>query len=103
MQEPINQIEDLMRRALIERGIEESDAAFVVGDFLDAQLEGRLTHGIGKFLLIDATLRARQGKPEVARQHGATATIDGKREIGQLAARQATQLALALAETNGIG
>ncbi|HTQ69653.1 MAG TPA: Ldh family oxidoreductase [Solirubrobacteraceae bacterium] len=99
----IDTLRDLMISALRLRGVTGADAAFVAQDFLDAQLEGKPTHGIGKFLLIDQALKARLGAPETVRQHGATALVDAHRQLGQLAARDATELAITLARQHGVG
>jgi ureidoglycolate dehydrogenase (NAD+)/L-2-hydroxycarboxylate dehydrogenase (NAD+) len=92
-----------MTRALAARGIVGDDATFTVTDFLDADLEGRPTHGLGKFLLLDHVLANRQGKPFVAVRTQATAIVDGQRDIGQTGARMAANLSIELAEEYGVG
>ena len=99
----IEELRRLMLTALSLRGMTGTAAEFVVEDYLDAQLEGKPTHGVGKFLLIDAYLAERQGKPKIISRSGATVLLDGQREIGQLAASQAAEIAISLAEEHSIG
>lgn len=99
----IAEIRELMLVAMARRGIKDDDAAFMADDYLDAELEGRQTHGIGKFLLIDAALEAREGSLEITAQHGSVVHIDGRKSLGQLAAREASIRAASLAKVNGIG
>ena len=44
----IDELRALMLDALTLRGIGSEDAAFIVDDFLDAELEGHKTHGVSK-------------------------------------------------------
>ena len=99
----IGEVRNLMLAAMKARQIDPGDAAFIADDYLDAELEGRVTHGLGKFLLIDNALAEREHEPRVTYQHGALARIDGGKQIGQLAARQASTLAAEIANREGVG
>jgi LDH2 family malate/lactate/ureidoglycolate dehydrogenase len=101
---PIDHIRGLMLEALAVRGIEGEDAEFLARDYLDAQLDGHVTHGIGKFLLLGAALEQRdaEGLRQIAGR-GAYVLFDGGREIGQLAARHCAQEAGRLASEHGVG
>lgn len=92
-----------MIQALTVRGLSTADAEFITDDFVEAQAEGHLTHGIGKFLLIDEVLQRRVGEPIEVSRSGAVAVVDGQREVGQLAARKAAEIAVELAESHGVG
>jgi LDH2 family malate/lactate/ureidoglycolate dehydrogenase len=103
MKVAIGELRKLMIQAMLHRRIGEVDAAFIVSDYLDAELEGRRTHGVGKFLLIDHALSRRRGTPQVSHTSGAVAYIDGNADIGQIAARLAAQTAIDMAKQHGIG
>jgi LDH2 family malate/lactate/ureidoglycolate dehydrogenase len=103
MRESINQVRDLMTQALTVRGLSPDDSRFIADDFLEAQAEGHQTHGVGKFLLIDEVLRNRLGEPIEVSRSGGIAVLDGNREVGQLAARRAAELAVELAHSHGVG
>ncbi|GAA3830875.1 L-sulfolactate dehydrogenase [Sphaerisporangium flaviroseum] len=99
----LDELKQMMRQVLSSRGITGEDAEFVIDDHVDAELEGRPTHGLGKFLLIDHALDNRQGGSEVVSSVGCLMIIDGHREIGQLAARFASLKAADLARRCGVG
>lgn len=103
MLRPIDEIRDLMLTTLKMRQIEPEDAELITADYLDAELAGSFAHGLGKFLVIDHALAARRSAPVVVSRSGAVARINGGREIGQLAARQAAELAAEIAQREGIG
>ena len=99
----IDELRALMLDALTLRGIGSEDAAFIVDDFLDAELEGHKTHGVSKFLTIDIGLSGREGSIEIVSRIGGHAKIDGHRELGHIAARQAAALSVELAKEQGVG
>jgi L-2-hydroxycarboxylate dehydrogenase (NAD+) len=103
MKVEISKLEELMMSALRARRISEADAAFIVSDYLDAELEGRRTHGVGKFLLIDHALERKTGAPQVTSIHGAVAHVTGNADLGQIAARLAAHTAVNLARKYGVG
>ena len=88
----------MMLDALTLRGIGSEDADFIVDDFLDAELEGHKTHGVSKFLTLDIGLSGRESGIEIVRQTGGHAKIDGHRELGHIAARQAAAFSVELAK-----
>lgn len=98
----IETIRSLMFRALDLRGITDDSAGLIIEDHLGAQLEGKVTHGIGKFLLIDAALSERQGAPFVVKRAGSYALVDANKELGQVAAKFCTDLLTDMAKQNGI-
>lgn len=99
----IAEIRDLMLRAMKLRQIRPDDAELLADDYLDAELAGSLAHGLSKFLLIDYALAAPRAEPIVISQRGAIAHIDGRRQLGQLAAFKAASLAAEIALREGVG
>lgn len=99
----IDELRVMMLDALALRGIGSEDADFIVDDFLDAELEGHKTHGVSKFLTIDIGLSGREGSIEIVSRTGGHAKIDGHRELGHIAARQAAALSAELAKEHGVG
>ena len=99
----IDELRVMMLDALALRGIGSEDADFIVDDFLDAELEGHKTHGVSKFLTLDIGLSGRESGIEIVRQTGGHAKIDGHRELGHIAARQAAALSAELAKEHGVG
>ncbi|MET8997211.1 Ldh family oxidoreductase [Amycolatopsis sp. NPDC004169] len=100
---PVEELTALMTEALQARGFPPDDAAFIAADYLGAELEGRRTHGIGRFVVIDRYLDPAAGRPAVVEDHHAVSVVDGNRGIGQLVCREATTLAVAKAKSYGLG
>lgn len=96
-------IQQQMLAALALRGISSRTAELIVSDHLDAELEGRPTHGIGKFLLLDDALAERRGGPTVAEDRDAFVLVDGNRELGHAAAVFCAELAVDRAARSGAG
>lgn len=99
----IKELEELMLQALNIRGIYDTPAQLIIQDFLGSQLEGRLTHGIGKFLLLDSSLNNRKGSPSIIKEDDCFALINGNRELGQLAAIYAVDVLKKKVRSKGVG
>lgn len=99
----IEEIRDLMLQAMKGRQIPPEDAELLADDYLDAELAGSHAHGLSKFLLIDYALEAARAEPVVVSQRGSIAHLDGRRQLGQLAALKAAALAGEIAVREGVG
>lgn len=49
-----------MHSALSIRGVENNAADFMIRDYIEAELSGQSSHGLSKFLLLDAALEKRK-------------------------------------------
>ena len=83
---PIAEVRSTMLKALQVRGVTSEDAALLADDFLEAELDNKPTHGLGKFLLMDGLLATRGGPPRKTFESGAFALVDARKELGQIAA-----------------
>lgn len=101
--EKVSAIKTLMRKALSLRGIVGDDAEFIIDDYMESELEGHPTHGISKFLMIDVGLSQRIGAPKISMKTGCFAKIDGRHELGHVAALMAARLSVSSAKEHGIG
>ena len=99
----VKEVKALMSKALELRNISGDDAQFIIDDYMESELEGHPTHGISKFLMIDAGLSERIGAPEVQYSAASYAKIDGHKEIGHLTALKAVRMSMAMAKKTGIG
>ena len=99
----IEEIKELMRKALALRGITGEYAEFMISDYLESELEGHRTHGLSKFLTVDAGLSRRSGEMKLLKQKGCYAQVDGNGELGHIAALYSTNLAIAAAKEHGVG
>lgn len=71
------EIRALMADSLNLRGITGEDAAFIIDDYVEAEQEGHKTHGLSKFLMVDAGLSRKKGNVEVVKKSGCFARIEG--------------------------
>lgn len=88
----VTELEEVLQRSLTNRGLTQQEAQAVAEPFLEAQLRGKKTHGISKFLLIDDAINKREGKPEIVKDKFNYALIDAHKELGYLTAQFATDI-----------
>lgn len=101
MEIKIDQLKKVFIEALALRGLSRSEAEIVAEPFVEAELAGKKTHGISKFLLIDEAIRLRQGKPEIVKDVFNYALIDAHKELGYLSAQFATDVLIRKAHEFG--
>ena len=94
-------------RLLRDVGALDENATTVATHLADANLAGHDSHGfirIPKYLsLVSEGLIKPESRPEVARDHLATAQVNGNGAFGQVAATFATKLAIEKARQYGVG
>ncbi|MBP40053.1 MAG: malate dehydrogenase [Chloroflexi bacterium] len=102
---------DALRRncedMLVALGVSAEDATTTVDVFIQAELMGEESHGTRLFLQILGRLKAggdrAQTKIDVVMDHGAVATWDANRSLGQVVAARAMGRAIEKAKEFGIG
>lgn len=97
----VNDLKLMMHNALSLRGISKSTADFIVDDYIEAELSGQTSHGLSKFLLLDAALQKREGDVELVHSFGNYAKFDGHKDLGHVAAYVCVNKAIELAKTHG--
>lgn len=98
-----SEVKKLMKQALELRGISYDNAEFIIDDYMESELEGHPTHGLSKFLMIDAGLSEREGETEVIKKTTCFAKLNGHRELGHIAALKAVRMSIEMARQTGIG
>ena len=91
-------------RLLTHKGVPEANARYVAEAAVKTEAFGIQTHGLAVLPYLDAVLVAEidaKAEPEIVREKGATALIEGNSAIGQLAVKLAVELATAKAKTYG--
>lgn len=81
-----------MQTSLTTRGLTKEEAVMVAEPFIEAQLRGKKTHGISKFLLIDEAIQKREGKPTIIKDKNNYALIDAHKELGYISAQFAVDI-----------
>jgi len=89
---PINEVRQTLLRALEVRGLPYEHATLLADDFLGAEMEGKPTHGLGKFLLMDSLLENRGGPPQKTIDSDSFALVDARGELGQIAATESISI-----------
>lgn len=88
-------------------GVAPEDATCVAKNLIDADLRGIPTHGLTRIPLYTEKIKKDicdpKAKPEIVREFGATAIIDAKNGLGQIASTYAMNLAIEKAKKFGIG
>lgn len=97
----VRELKQMMYNALALRGISKSSADFMVNDYIEAELSGQTSHGLSKFLLLDAALQKREGNVELIREVGNYAKFDGHKDLGHIAAIECVNKAIELARKHG--
>lgn len=99
----ITEVRSALVAAAQLRGLTTQEATVVADYYLDAELRGIKTHGIAKFLVINDAIAQRQTSPRIIKEAGAYALVDGRQELGVLAAQYCVELVTQKARNNGIG
>ncbi|MHA6323698.1 Ldh family oxidoreductase [Roseivivax sp. CAU 1753] len=103
----VEALSDFVSRALMARGVPQTDAATVAGLMVEADIYGYGTHGVFRLRQYLARLEGGGCNPtptvSVAQQTVATAVIDGDDGLGHLSMAAARDLAIEKARTAGIG
>jgi len=103
---PAEKLRRLCTRVLEKTGFKPEDAAIVSDDLVETDLRGVYSHGVMRFPIMVERIekKANEIHPEikVAKDHKATAVIDGGNGMGQVVTRHAMQVAIQKAKEYGI-
>jgi len=97
----VETLQNLMYNALSLRGVNKEVADFMVADYIEAELSGQSSHGLSKFLLLDAALQKKEGDAELVKEVGNYAKVDGHKDLGHIAGKLCVDKALELAKIHG--
>jgi LDH2 family malate/lactate/ureidoglycolate dehydrogenase len=99
-------LRELVTRILVARGVPDGDAQVVATITVDADLDGRASHGVARVPAFVEKLEHggidASAITEITNDHGAVFTIDGHAGFGQVALEAATRLALERSRQFGI-
>lgn len=99
----IDTIKNMMADALKLRNIDKEVARFMIDDYIEAELSGQTSHGLSKFLLLDAALDNIEGDIVVEKEMGNYIKINGGKNLGHYAGLVCINKVLVLAEHYGNG
>lgn len=98
----IYKLKEQMEDILLQHGVELNSAKIVANDYWEAEMSGKKTHGISKFIKELAYLHEREGNPEIIIDKGSIMLVDGHKEFGQIAANYCVDLLIERTKRNGI-
>ena len=85
----IHELLQFMNRILEKRGISKNEIPIITHHYWEAELMGKVAHGIRKFCWDIQFYDQRKGKPKIISKRHASILVDGQKEIGPLAAKSA--------------
>ncbi|MFG3701083.1 Ldh family oxidoreductase [Micromonospora sp. NPDC047620] len=104
---PVRWLTDAVASVFGALGYSERAAGLVAGSLVDADMRGIPSHGVMLLPMYVDRIRAgsvsRAERAEVVRDKGAIAVLDAGHALGQLTGDQAMRLAVAKAQTYGVG
>lgn len=103
---PADRLERIAARIFAALGCPETDAGWVAGLLVRANLRGHDSHGVIRVPQYAGSIRRGEANPrpamQVLQETPTTAIVDGDLALGQVAARRATEVALAKAAAQGL-
>ena len=99
----IEEVRNKLFQASRIRGLPDKEAKILADYYLDANLRGAKTHGVGRFLVISEAIETRGGPPIIVKDTPVASLVDGQRDLGPLAAQFCVELLISKVKNNGIG
>lgn len=102
-----NVLETMVRDIFLSYGYSLGDSATIADIIIDAEICGKLTHGLRRLNLYHQKIRNnkidRYAKSMILNETNCSISFDACNRIGQLAAYEAMQAAISKSKVNGIG
>jgi ureidoglycolate dehydrogenase (NAD+)/L-2-hydroxycarboxylate dehydrogenase (NAD+) len=90
----IKEINQKITEGLLLRDLSQDDAKIISDALIEAETRGKKTHGINKVFTMEKAIRAVEGRPEVIKDKGNYAFIDGHKQLGHISANFAVDILL---------
>jgi LDH2 family malate/lactate/ureidoglycolate dehydrogenase len=98
----IYELKNLMQEVARSCGLNREEAKIVVEDYWEAELMGKLSHGVSKFCWEVKYFNERRGPAKIIIDKGAVILIDSNKEIGQVATKFSVEMVIERAKKYGI-
>lgn len=100
-------ISEWVKDIFVHCGMDDEDAQLSMDNLVTADLRGVYSHGVMRVPIYAKRMRigvtSPTAKPEILREVGATALMDGKNAMGQVAGYHAMKMAMDKAKEHGVG
>jgi LDH2 family malate/lactate/ureidoglycolate dehydrogenase len=88
---------------LVKRGISKKDAKIIVDEYIENELQEKLSHGLIAFPSLIERFNIPEEKWSIEKETHSTVFIDGKYNFGQIVGRAAVETICKKAEKEGVG
>lgn len=99
----IDEVRELCENILIKHGFPESVVKIIVDDYIEGELEGKLTHGLLAFPSLLESYSAPKEKWTIEKESNSSIFINGKGNLGTLVCKQAINIICKKAKNEGVG
>ncbi len=96
-------LKSLLIKILKRKGLNQSEATIIADEYWEAEISGKKTHGIAKFLKELRYVADRKGSPSIIIDNKAVVLVDANKEIGQLGAKFCIDILINRTKRYGIG
>jgi LDH2 family malate/lactate/ureidoglycolate dehydrogenase len=90
----IYELKNLMQEVARSCGLNREEAKIVVEDYWEAELMGKLSHGVSKFCWEVKYFNERRGPAKIIIDKGAVILIDSNKEMGQVATKFSVEMVI---------
>lgn len=94
MKVKITELGQKISEGLLLRGLPQEDAKIISDALVEAEIRGKKTHGINKAFTMEKAIKSIEGRPEIIKDKGNYAFIDGHKQIGHISANFAVDVLL---------
>lgn len=103
MKVKIEEIRKICENILVEHGVPKNDAKIILDEYMESELQEKLSHGLIAFLSLIEKLTIPKEKWIVEKETDTVVYINGKNNFGQIVGREAVEIICRKAEKEGIG
>ncbi len=99
----ISGIRGTLEGILVKKGILTADARTIADEYLEGELQGKVSHGLMAFPSLVQKLGGKMTKPKILKKSHSIIFIDAKGNLGAVVGRQAAEAAIKMAKKEGVG
>lgn len=99
----IEEARQLCEDILIKHGISKNNAKIIVDEYVEGELQGKLSHGLIAFPALIERLSVTKEKFEIEKETSSVVFINGKNDFGQIVGRKVVDIICKKAKKEGIG
>ena len=103
MRVKIAEIRKTLETALIKHGVPKEEAKVVADEYLESELQGKLSHGLMAFPSAVKKISRKTGKIKILKKTNAFIFMDANANFGAAVGKKAVNLAVKMAKKEGVG